>query len=177
MYRNDNNIDDDENNNAKDLTCLFMFFVFRTKLQSNMAACQNDILKLSTELLNCVRKNDIIGAKRLFFNITEKKDRKLIVAKREDCNAPLFEAALKGNAAMMSFLVKECYADLEERGKYFVYKLTPRASIFTKSNDLVTPLWYAAASNKLEVVKCLIDLGADINTVFIQRQYASVICL
>ena len=129
-----------------------MFFVCRTKLQLNMACCQNDILKLSTKLLNCVLKNDIIGAKCLFFNIKEKEDRKLIVAKRNDCNAPLFVAVLEGNAAMVSFLVKECYADLEERGGYHTYRL-------------MTPLLGATLLNNFEVVKCLIDLGADINAV------------
>ena len=64
-----------------------------------MSSFQNDILKLSTELLNCVLENDIIGAKCLFFNITEEKNRKLIVAKRDDCNAPLFEAARRGECS------------------------------------------------------------------------------
>ena len=164
---------DEENNDRNNTECgtgyilhlcssvIFILFC-RTKLhyQSYMAACGNDILKLSTELMNCVRKNDIIGARCLFFDITEKEDRKLIVAKRDDCNhdddddcnAPLFEAVVKGNAEMVNFLVKECNADLEERGGYFKY-------------ELMTPLLCAALLHKLEVVRCLNDHGADINAV------------
>ena len=115
-----------------------------------MAACRNDILTLSIELINCVRKNDIAGAKCLFSDITEREDRKFVVAKRDDCNAPLFEAVVRENVEMVRYLVKECYADLEDRGGHFPY-------------ESVTPLWWAAAENKFEVVKCLIDLGADIN--------------
>ena len=118
-----------------------------------MSSFQNDILKLSTELMNCVRKNDIIGARCIVSDITEEEDRKLIVAKRDDCNAPLFEAACTGNAAMISFLVKECYADLEERGRYLPYV------------SLITPLLCATVMNNFEAVKSLIDLGADINAV------------
>ena len=129
----------------------FMFWFFRRKLHAiNMDACRNDILTVSIELMNCVKKNDIAGAKRLLSDITEKEDRKSIVAKRDDCNAPLFEAALRGNVGMMSFLVKECHADLEERGERF-------------KNELVTPLWCAASRMEHEVVRCLIHLGADIN--------------
>ena len=118
-----------------------------------MGVFRNDILELSTKLMNCVLKDDIIGAKCLFYDITDKADRKSIVAKkRNGCNAPLFEAALRGNAAMVSFLVKECYADLEERGRYY-------------NNKLMTPLLLAAILDHFEVVKCLIDLGADINAV------------
>ena len=46
--------------------------------------------------------------------------------------------------------MKECYADLEERGEY-------------DGHGLVTPLWCAVATNKLEVVESLIELGANIN--------------
>ena len=123
-----------------------------------MAACRNDFLELSAELMYCVRRNDIIGARSIFSDISEKEDRKFIVAKRENhnhdddevCSTPLFEAVVQGNVEMVRFLVKECHADLEERVIYFM-------------DELVTPLWCAADTNKLEVVKCLIDLGADIN--------------
>ena len=59
---------------------------------------------------------------------------------------------VEGNAAMVSFLVKECYADLEERGRYIPY-------------EPMTPLLCAALLNNIEAAKSLIDLGADINAV------------
>ena len=134
------------------------FFFCRTKLhyQSNMAVGRNDILKLSTDLLNCVRENDIIGARCIVSYISEKKDRKLIASKKDNCNAPLFEAAVRGNAEMVSFLVEECSADLEERAEYIGFHFI---------DELMTPLLCAAISKKLEVARCLIDLGADINAV------------
>ena len=127
-----------------------------------MAVGRNDILKLSTELMNCVRKNDIIGARSLFSDISEEEDRKLIVAKRDNrnhdgdeiCVAPLLEAVARGNVEMVRFLVEECNADLEEQAVYGFFMYEP-----------LTPLLYAATWSKLEVVRCLIDLGADINAV------------
>ena len=120
-----------------------------------MAVGRNDILKLSTDLLNFVRKNNIIGARCIVSDISEKEDRKLIASKTDHYNGPLFEAAVRGNAEMVSFLVKECYADLDERAGYI--------GLFM--DELVTPLFCAAILKKLEVVRCLIDLGADINAV------------
>ena len=127
-----------------------------------MAANRNDILKLSAELMYCVRRNDIIGARCIVSDISEKEDRKLIASKRnnrnhdggEVCRTPLFEAVVRGNVEMVRFLVKECNADLEERAGYELFMF-----------ELVTPLLFAAILNKLEVVRCLIDLGADINAV------------
>ena len=59
---------------------------------------------------------------------------------------------------MVKFLVEECHADKEERGRYHC-----TAFGITETVHMVTPLWCAAVSNKLEVVKLLISLGADIN--------------
>ena len=114
-----------------------------------MAARQNEILEVSAGLMDGVRRHDAVNAMCPCI-ITEKDERDLFDENRKDCNERLFKAAVRGNAAMVRYLVKECYADLEERGGYFPY-------------ESVTPLWCAAAFNKFEVVKCLIDLGADIN--------------
>ena len=128
-----------------------------------MAVGRYDILKLSAELMNCVQKNDIIGARCIVSDISEIEDRKLIASKRDDrnhdggevCSTPLFEAVVRGNVEMVSFLVEECNADSEERAEYIVFFM----------EELVTPLLWAAIINQLEVVRCLIDLGADINAV------------
>ena len=118
-----------------------------------------EIQKISTSLLKCVAADDVIGAKCLLQGVNE-LDRKLIVAKKDNCNAPLFVAAMLGNVDMVKFLTKECHANKEELGRYkFTY-----AGI-KETKNLVTPLCCAAVSNKLEVVKLLIDLGADVNAV------------
>ena len=116
-----------------------------------------DIQEISTSLLECVHNDDVIGARSLIFGVNE-EDRKSIVANINNLNAPLFVAALRGNVDMVKFLVKECKADKEERGRYYCTAIG-----ISETVHLVTPLWCAAISNKLEVVELLISLGADIN--------------
>ena len=113
-----------------------------------------EIQEISTSLLKCVRTDDVDGARRLLVGVDE-KDRKLIVAKRDNSDPPLFVAAMRGNVDMVTFLAKECSADLEERGTFFNDDLA----------ELVTPLWCAVVSNRFEAVKRLIELGADVDAV------------
>ena len=110
--------------------------------------------KISKSLRECVLKDDVIGARSLLVGVGE-QDRKSVVAKTEDRNAPLFVAAMRGNVDMVEFLVEDYHADTEELGYYIV----------NESWHLVTPLLCAAALKKLEVVKLLIKLEADINAV------------
>ena len=123
-----------------------------------------EIRRASKSLLNCVKTDDIVGARKLLHGIERAEDKKLIVSRRNNCNAPLFDAALRGNADMVEFLVKEFQADMEERGLYEDEELRNfYEDDETPTRHLVTPLWCAAASNQLGVVKRLIELGADIN--------------
>ena len=116
-----------------------------------------EIQEISTSLLECVHNDDIIGARSLIFGVNE-QDRRSIVANINNLNAPLFVAAMRGNVEMVEFLVNECHADEEERGRYHCTAIGIRETV-----HMVTPLWCAAVSNKLEVVKLLFSLGADIN--------------
>ena len=114
-----------------------------------------EIQEISTSLLECVQADDVVGARRLLAGV-DKQDRKLIFAKKDNCDPPLFVAAKRGKVDMVEFLVEECGAGLEERGT-----CTSSMGIV----ELVTPLWCVVVLNKFEMVKRLIYLGADINAV------------
>ena len=113
-----------------------------------------EIQDISTLLQECVEKDDVVGARRLLAGVDEKV-RKLIVAEGDNCDPPLFVAAMRGNAEMVKFLVNECHADMEELGRCMV----------NESWHLVTPLWCAAALEELDMVELLIKLGANIDAV------------
>lgn len=83
--------------------------------------------------------------------------RKMIVSHMEDGCAPLFIACKRGHVEIIEYLLKECDADIEQRGRYEVPD--------DRSVHCVTPLWCAAVSGNLEVIKCLISHGADVNAV------------
>ncbi|XP_011137078.1 protein fem-1 homolog A [Harpegnathos saltator] len=87
-----------------------------------------------------------------------KKDvRREIVSRTKEGCAPLFIACKKGNVEIVEYLITVCGADIEQRGKYEVPD--------ERSVHCVTPLWCAAVSGKLLVIKCLISHGAEINAV------------
>lgn len=82
-----------------------------------------------------------------------KATRKEIVSRlREGC-APLFVVCKRGNLEIAEFLINICGADIEQRG------------LFENGENVhhVTPLWCAAVSGKLPVVKYLVRVGANIN--------------
>ena len=110
--------------------------------------------KIASLLLDCAHTDDVVGARRLLESVKE-QDRKSIVAKRKNCNAPLFVAVMRRNVDMVECLVKEWQADMEVSGRYMDQRNGSPLS--------VTPLWYAAASNDMKMVELLLDLGADIN--------------
>ncbi|XP_022199876.1 protein fem-1 homolog CG6966 [Nilaparvata lugens] len=82
-------------------------------------------------------------------------DRREIVAKVEGGCAPLFVACRRGNVETVEYLVVKCHANIEQRGVYEVPE--------DRSVHYATPLWCAAVSGKLSVVKRLVQLGADVN--------------
>ena len=90
------------------------------------------------------------------FSAMRDRTKKMIDAKSQEINAMLFDATGLGNKDMVEFLVKECHANPEEGGTY---------SYSFKSFHSVTPLRHAAIRGKLEVVKLLQELGANINAV------------
>ncbi|XP_067212534.1 protein fem-1 homolog A isoform X3 [Linepithema humile] len=87
----------------------------------------------------------------------KRKERKEIVSRMKDGCAPLFIACKRGHVEIVEYLITKCDADIEQRGKYEVPD--------DRSVHCATPLWCAAVSGNLEVIKCLISHGADVNAV------------
>ena len=113
-----------------------------------------EIQEISTLLLMYVNADDVVGARSLLKGVN-KRDRKSIVAKRFDCNPPLFVAAMHGNVDMVECLANEWQADMEELGGFM--------NLLDNTRHQVTPLCFAGVLNHLEVMNLLINLGADIN--------------
>ncbi|XP_031787404.1 protein fem-1 homolog C isoform X1 [Nasonia vitripennis] len=84
-------------------------------------------------------------------------DLKDLVSRTKDGCAPLFIACKRGHVEIVDYLIKVCHADIEQRGLYEVPD--------DRSVHCVTPLWCAAVSGKLPVLKCLISNGAKVNAV------------
>ena len=104
--------------------------------------------KLSLLVMRRVYKDDVIRAKRLLAG-SDEQDKKMIVSTVVDGHVPLCVAATRGNTAMMNYLVKDCQANVEGEG----------------DSCEGTPLWCAASRGRLDVVKLLHELGADIDAV------------
>ncbi|XP_014272256.1 protein fem-1 homolog A isoform X2 [Halyomorpha halys] len=100
---------------------------------------------------------------RLTYNLRAKlerysrADRKEIACRVKDGCAPLFIACKRGHVEIVEYLITSCDADIEQRGLYEVPD--------DRSVHNVTPLWCAAVSGKLPVIRCLVHFGADVNAV------------
>jgi len=76
------------------------------------------------------------------------------LSEAEGCS-PLFLACRGGSAGSAEYLLYNCDADVERRGLFEVLE--------EGVSHHVTPLWCAAVSGRLAVVKSLIRFGADVN--------------
>ncbi|KAK6195353.1 hypothetical protein SNE40_000803 [Patella caerulea] len=84
--------------------------------------------------------------------------RKKVVSYSDDhvSNPPLFVACWLGKVGFVEYLIDECGADIEQKGIYEVEE--------DQSKHNVTPLWCAAVSDRLDVVKSLTERKADVNS-------------
>eukprot|EP00092_Neocalanus_flemingeri_P030503 GFUD01033118.1.p1 GENE.GFUD01033118.1~~GFUD01033118.1.p1 ORF type:complete len:651 (+),score=133.69 GFUD01033118.1:226-2178(+) len=86
-----------------------------------------------------------------------KDDRKDVVTKMIDGCAPLFLACKNGSAEVAEYLLGKCNAPIEQKGLFEVLEEGVSHS--------VTPLWCAAVSGRLAVVRVLLKYGADVDAV------------
>jgi len=84
-------------------------------------------------------------------------DRKDVVSGVSNGCAPLFLACKNGSAEVVEYLVTKCSAPIEQKGLFEVEEEGVRHS--------VTPLWCAAVSGRLAMVRVLLRHGADVNAV------------
>lgn len=84
------------------------------------------------------------------------EQRKTIVNRPYEGCAPLFISCKRGNVEIVEYLIQHCQADIEQRGVFEVMD--------DRSIHYVSPLWCASVAGKLEVVKCLVKYGADVNS-------------
>lgn len=87
----------------------------------------------------------------------KRKERTFIVSRVKDGCAPLFIACKRGHVEIVEYLISVCNADIEQRG---IYEVPDDSSV-----HCVTPLWCAAVSGRLQVIRVLIKYGAEINAV------------
>lgn len=86
-----------------------------------------------------------------------REDRREIACRVKDGCAPLFIACKRGHVEIVEYLITVCDADIEQKG---LYEVPDDHSVHT-----ATPLWCAAVTGKLAVIKCLVEHGADVNAI------------
>ncbi|XP_014255354.1 protein fem-1 homolog CG6966 [Cimex lectularius] len=131
-----------------------MWFTGKADLSSHKEA-------LFTELM--VEIKSVVPGARLSFSLRTKlerftrADRREIACRVKDGCAPLFIACKRGHVEIVEYLITTCDADIEQKGLYEVPD--------DRSVHNVTPLWCAAVSGNLPVIRCLVHYGADVNAV------------
>lgn len=84
------------------------------------------------------------------------EQRKQIVNRPYEGCSSLFIACKRGNTEIVEYLIEHCHADIEMKG---IYEVADDHSI-----HYVTPLWCASVCGKIDVVKCLVKHGGDVNS-------------
>lgn len=87
-----------------------------------------------------------------------REERRDIVSKSfRDGVCPLFCAALHGNSMAAEYLITTCDAEIEKKNIFEVQE--------ERTFHFASPLWAAAVQGHLNVVKILVRLGANINSI------------
>ena len=145
------------------------------------------IERLAVDVFKCVRKDHLVKAKFILKGLS-KDEKRRILSKTFEGNTALFLAAQQGQVHFVNYLVEECSADIEQRGVYEVqedrsrHQVTPlwcaavanklevvkalvkhKAYVNATSDTESTPVRSACYMTNIDVVKYLIDNGADIH--------------
>ncbi|XP_029640464.2 protein fem-1 homolog C-like [Octopus sinensis] len=106
-------------------------------------------IKLAKIIMYLMKENDTQRMKKFLSRYT-KKQRQDIVSTKLNGSTILFNASNSGNFEQVCYLIQDCNADVEQRGKYGRIKCTP--------------LWIAIRRSHFSIVIMLVDYGADVNT-------------
>lgn len=86
-------------------------------------------------------------------SLDSKKD---IVSRLKDGCSPLFMACKLGHYSIAKYLLDSCEPDIEQKGRF--------EALEDHHVHSVSPIWVAAVSGNLDIVKLLIDYGANVNS-------------
>ncbi|XP_065371653.1 protein fem-1 homolog A [Calliphora vicina] len=110
---------------------------------------------LHEEIRKCLENSTISKRLREELESYSRETRREIVRRMRGGSPPLFIACSRGCVPIAEYLVTICEADIEQKGLFEAPE--------DRSYHLVTPLWCAAVSNNLPMVKYLLRVGSDIN--------------
>ncbi|XP_074642183.1 protein fem-1 homolog A-like [Tubulanus polymorphus] len=123
--------------------------------------CTTDNTMTPSELYACMKEiwhfvdqNNLWRTKARLKPLDKKTRTKILSLKFHD-KTPFFLACKKGFVHFVNYFLDECDVDIEQRSVYEVAE--------DRSKHMVTPLWCAAVANHVDVVKSLIQHGADVN--------------
>jgi len=144
--------------------------------------------RLSNDLCKCVKNDHFVRAKMFLKNLGREDRAAVVKIVSEDGVTPLFLAAQLGRVLFVNFLLDECMADIEQRGTYEViedrsrHQVTPLwcaavankldvlqsllrhgANVNALSDTLSTPVRSACYMTNIDVVRFLVENGADIH--------------
>jgi len=99
--------------------------------------------------------SDFCEIKKFLSNIP-KESRKSLVDTQINGSSALYKACFNNDIVLAKFLLEECKADTENTGIY----VNDEDNF---NHHLVPPIWSAAISNKLDIVRLLVEHGAKVN--------------
>lgn len=109
----------------------------------------------SKKLANDENDKELSAGIRARLERCTKELKKSIVTRTKDGCSPLFMACRYGLVEKASYLLENCGADIEQKGHY--------EALEDNHVHLVPPIWVAAVSGHLDVVKLLVASGANVN--------------